>query len=212
MIKSKSYILQGKFRKQKIPLPAKILGHDQITSQKIKEAAFQLIANREKNVNNIVFWDIFSGSGQMGFEGVSRNFLKTIFCELDKQRLKNIKDWLSDRQEHGVVYHVDALRMFKKIFTSSMVDKNFEQETSPFLVIYADPPYTLKKNNKSVFEILANEYIDGKKYSIYEKSLLIVQAPSEKRWIKKEGSSFASILELYQKVYRYNNNLLLTID
>lgn len=213
-MKSGSFILQGKFRKQKVPLPSEILGHSQITSQKIKEAAFQLIANREKDANKIILWDIFSGSGQIGFEAISRGFLKTIFCELDKQRLNNIKGWLYEhqQQEHSMVHQVDSLRVFKKIFTVYPLDKPVHKEDSPLLVIYADPPYSLKKNNKPVFEVLAQEYIHWKQQSIYKKHFLLVQAPSEKRWFRKKRTSFEPVLPLYQKVYRYNNNMLLSID
>lgn len=206
-------ILQGKFRRQKFSAPVKIHGHDQITPQKIKEAAFQLIANREQNPQKIVLWDLFSGSGQMGYEGVSREFLQTVFCELDGQRLANINNWIHEHneQENALALRLDALRAFEKIF-SKAVKSNADDFSDCLLAIYADPPYTLQKQGRSTFEILVQEYNRQKSNSIYGRSVLIVQSPSLKSFRRFNQNSNDNYFSLYQKIYNYNSNVLLTID
>lgn len=212
-----STILQGKFRNQKIPLPAQLHGHAHITPQKVKEAAFQLIQNREKNNEKIVFWDLFAGSGQMACEAVSRSFLHVVFCERDSKRIAAIHQWLQSHavnQEQAKALRIDAYKAIGRAFLLPLPLAEEKQPTEKILVIYADPPYTIGGQANHAFWKLAQDYKNWQQQSLYHRSFLMVQAPSslQKKSLREQPNTkqedFSSI---YDNIYTYNNNMLLTI-
>ena len=62
------------------------------TLDRVKESLFNIIQNKIEDAN---FLDLFSGSGAIGLEALSRGAKKTIFCDSSKQAIeiinKNIK-------------------------------------------------------------------------------------------------------------------------
>jgi len=70
-------ILKGRYKNQKLPLPVPVHGFDNSTPDRVKESIFQIIHNFAPNNGLIFLCDLFSGSGQIGFEGISRGFFLT---------------------------------------------------------------------------------------------------------------------------------------
>lgn len=62
------------------------------TTDRIKETIFNMMANDIYDCN---FLDLFSGSGQMGIEALSRGARKAYFVEKDKKAIQCIRDNLS---------------------------------------------------------------------------------------------------------------------
>jgi len=120
------------------------------TSDKVKEAIFDILG---RNINGKSVLDLFSGSGSLGFEAISRGAASVVFVDNNKgciriirenlsklietrlqitEKQKNIKQWTID---YGLwntsVLHLDV---FKAIHL-------FHRKGKKFDIILLDPPY-----------------------------------------------------------------------
>lgn len=100
------------------------------TADRIKESLFNIIS---PYVYNASFLDLFSGSGAIGIEALSRGASDASFIELDSKNIdtinKNIAKARVDKK--ATVYHIDAS---KGISTLHKSKKQFD-------IIFLDPPY-----------------------------------------------------------------------
>jgi|GEM_PF-1114919 len=181
-------ILKGKYKNRKIPVPAKIHGHNNVTPQKIKEAVFQIIENNLENglgndaiFINTIFIDLFSGSGQMGLEAVSRGFDHVFFYDISKDRTRNLGAWvrqhIPEASAHCTFEVKDGTREYYKLLTGSggvieYLEKNPHIKN---VVIFADPPYGLNSKNKYLLDYLLDyKTLNPARQTGYE-MLLILQ-------------------------------------
>ncbi|HRP70489.1 MAG TPA: RsmD family RNA methyltransferase, partial [Turneriella sp.] len=71
MKRSAFHIASGKFKRIAFN-PPKAHGHHQnTTTARVKEAAFQIVRNNIDLEGGWLFYDLFAGSGQMGLEALS---------------------------------------------------------------------------------------------------------------------------------------------
>ena len=109
------------------------------TSAKVREAIMHIIHNE---LQDTIFMDLFSGSGCLGLEAMSRGARGCYFVEKDinaikllKKNISNAKDRLS-KQGHSIdfaqVVHADVNKLLAK--------KNTNIELPD--IIWADPPYS----------------------------------------------------------------------
>ncbi len=111
------------------------------TADRIKESLFNIIA---PYIYDSTFLDLFSGSGAIGIEALSRGAKEASFVDFDINSINIIKTniSLSKFEQKSSVYHLDVLDAINKLATKS---KKFD-------IIFLDPPYnkglllpTLKK-------------------------------------------------------------------
>lgn len=124
------------------------------TLDRVKESIFNIIQN---DIQGSIFLDLFSGSGAIGLEAVSRGAKKAILCDKSKEAIniikKNIeKTHLSEQIE---LYNKDFEEILKKI-------------KEPIDIIYVDPPYQTEYIQKALEIINNSEYIDNKTKIILE--------------------------------------------
>ena len=140
-MKIKNKIIKGSLKNKPIPAIKQSHGHLEITPQKIKEATFQLIENHIQSYEEVIFFDLFSGSGQMGIEALSRNINFTYFIENDRERYKTIRKWLDkhyldDEDSNNVkqnykFLHTSALSIFKKLLSKdSKISQTIESSSN----------------------------------------------------------------------------------
>lgn len=142
-------IQAGVLKGYKLPMPAAVGNHRNITPQKLKEAAFQLYRNSFGNFSNTIFIDLFCASGQMGIESMSRGFYSTIFIELNKKRKTDLTRILSQITKERTqlarplyqIKQTDALRYLKKIPDILPESMQPETEQKISIAMYSDPPY-----------------------------------------------------------------------
>lgn len=116
MKSSKITISAGQYRGRKISLPPAVAGHRHFTPALLKEAVFQILENRQ---HKGTFWDLCSGSGQMGLEALSRGYSPVHLVELDRQRFQ----WLK-REVKGypvILHNKDFLRTVPQILEAPSV-------------------------------------------------------------------------------------------
>lgn len=120
-------IISGQFRAKKLYPPT----HDiRPTTDKVKQALFTRL---QFFIENAVVLDLFSGSGALGIEAISRGAKKVIFCDnneksilLTKKNIGSLK--LEKSKTEIVVCKLDYLQ-----FLTTTTDK--------FDLIILDPPY-----------------------------------------------------------------------
>jgi 16S rRNA (guanine(966)-N(2))-methyltransferase RsmD len=119
------------------------------TTDLAKEALFNILANRY-NFEGMQVLDLFSGTGSIGYEFISRETGSVIFVERNYQHAQFIKKIISQLEISNVqIILDDVFRFLKKC-------------PSKFDIVFADPPFDLKQLNEipqAVFmaDILKND-------------------------------------------------------
>lgn len=118
-------ITAGKYRSRKIETPNSDLVKP--TLSKTRESVFNIL-NSLLNFENSSFLDLFSGSGIMSLEAISRGFKPVVAIEKNPRAFKIIKENYKTLALRPNLYTGDALRVLPKL-------------NQKFDVIYVDPPY-----------------------------------------------------------------------
>lgn len=157
----------GIFKNKKIPMVDSIKGHTNFTPALLKKAVFAMIESHalsgKLSLQNSIFLDLFAGSGQMGFEAVSRGFRLAHLFEIDKNRMNSLLKNLAPLAENLVFHHKDSLRYFDRI----------EKMEEDVLVYYLDPPYSFWEDNLKLFQWINTIKISN------PTSIIYVQSPKE---------------------------------
>lgn len=155
------------------------------TTDRIKETLFNML---QAKVGDSVFVDMFSGSGGIGIEAISRGAKKAYFIEYDKKALACIKDNLSFTKfnDKAMVISADAC---------SAVDR-ITEETD---IIFMDPPYE-SGLDVAVLRLLKNAFC------VTEDTLIIVEAALNRDVSEYEACGFAVSKE---KKYKTNKHVFL---
>ena len=131
------------------------------TLDRVKESLFNIIQDQ---IQDTCFLDLFSGSGAIGLEALSRGAKKAILCDNSKEAFHIIqqntdKTHLSENVE---IYQMD----FKKVLKDKITDK--------LDIVFLDPPY------KTDFAIEAIELII-KKELLNENAMIIIETDNKEK-------------------------------
>jgi 16S rRNA (guanine966-N2)-methyltransferase len=142
------------------------------TSDKVKMAIYNIIehGNISFSLNNKNILDLFSGSGSLGIEALSRGSAHCLFLDISKISqqicLKNLENCNLLDKSKNLVFDISN-------------SKNFVSEKK-FDLIFADPPYN-KNYISTVFAfILRNELLN-------KNGLLVVEEDKKTKIIEEES-------------------------
>lgn len=156
------------------------------TTDRIKETLFNIL---QMDIPGCVFVDLFSGSGGIGIEALSRGARKVYFVENASSALKCIQQNLSftKLEDRAIVLKQDACSALGSIF---------EKEAD---IIFMDPPYDCQ-HEKNVLSVLR-----GMRY-VTENTLIIVEASlhTDFSWL----SEFHFYVEK-EKCYKTNKHVFI---
>ena len=156
------------------------------TTDRIKETLFNML---QMDIPGCVFVDLFSGSGGIGIEALSRGARKVYFVENASSALKCIQQNLSftKLEDRAIVLKQDACSALGSIF---------EKEAD---IIFMDPPYDCQ-HEKNVLSVLR-----GMRY-VTENTLIIVEASlhTDFSWL----SEFHFYIEK-EKCYKTNKHVFI---
>ena len=160
------------------------------TTDRIKETLFNIL---NSDLPGSVFLDLFSGSGGIGIEALSRGAKKAYFVENDKRPLMCIKDNLANTNliDKGEIINRDAVTSISLL----------EEKREVFDFIFMDPPYG-KELEKEVLIRLQNSSI------VNEDTLIIVESQLD------EDFSYVSDLGysiIKTKEYKTNKHTFISI-
>ncbi len=136
------------------------------TTDRIKESIFNLIQGYIMNSNVL---DLFSGSGSLGLEAISRGAKLSILVEGNRKAQKIIEENI------GIV-NIENVKLIKKDVYSFIPNEKFD-------IIFMDPPYDKNHVSKTLNHIIENDFLNKEGIIVIEHS-------------KNEGVEEYSSLEL----------------
>ncbi|WP_156299444.1 16S rRNA (guanine(966)-N(2))-methyltransferase RsmD [Streptobacillus canis] len=100
------------------------------TLERVKEAIYSIISTK---VEDAIFLDLYSGTGNMTFEAISRGASRAVMIEMDKEALRVIIENVNNLglESKCRAYKNDALRAIEIL----------ENKNEKFDIIFMDPPY-----------------------------------------------------------------------
>lgn len=127
------------------------------TTDKVKESIFNILFDIDKS--SIVL-DLFSGSGAMGIEFLSRGAKMCYFCDLSKKSIEITRKNLikSDFLKSSVILNYDYFASLEYFF-----EKNIK-----FDYIFLDPPYATNYISETLKFILSKNILNKKGLIILE--------------------------------------------
>ena len=133
------------------------------TLDRVKESVFNIIQNK---IQDSIILDLFSGSGAIAIEFLSRGAEKAYLCEKNPTAVKMIYNNLekTKMQDKSVV----ILKDYKKAL------ELLKQQNLQFDFVYIDPPYQANISVDSVERILSLNLLK-------EKGNIIIETDDEKR-------------------------------
>lgn len=127
------------------------------TTDRIKETLFNIIAF---DLVDCQFLDLFSGSGGIGIESLSRGAKRAVFVEQSKHALSHIHKNLEKTQlkQQAEILGINVINALKLL----------EERQDKFNIIFMDPPYALENIEKILEE--AEKILEDTGYMILERS------------------------------------------
>jgi len=165
------------------------------TTDRIKETLFNMISTE---LYGSAFLDLFSGSGAIGIEALSRGARGAVFIENDPKALRCLKENL----EHTKLFSKAQVIGKDVIIGLKTLEKKTEacpEEGFIFDFVFMDPPYE-SGLEKKVLEVLSKSSI------INSESTIIVEADIDTTFDELEEIGFSMIKE---KKYKSNRHVFL---
>ena len=152
------------------------------TQDRTKETLFNVLQN---DVPGSIFLDLFSGSGAIGIEALSRGAKKAYLVENNREAAACIKANLEFTRftEDAVLMETDALTALKRL-----------EGKAEFDIVFMDPPYN-HDYEKEVLEYLETSGL------ITDDTIIVIEASNDTKfdYINELGYSI-------NKVKKYKNN------
>ncbi len=121
------------------------------TSDRVKENMFNILHTHISFDDSVVL-DLFSGSGALGIEGLSRGARKCIFVEENKQAIDCLKKNISSLSDSSL-----TCTILQENVQSFLKTKNVRFKKTINLII-ADPPYHLDWYTDAIDQITNSEF------------------------------------------------------
>lgn len=151
-------VIAGKARRLQLKTPEGL--ETRPTTDKIKETLFNML---NPYIADADFLDVFSGSGAIGIEALSRGARYVAFVENNKAALDCIKANLrfTNLEERGDVFAINALESIKALEVRGKV----------FDVVFMDPPYNCMLENEILLSLQHSNIIYCDTIIVIEASL-----------------------------------------
>ena len=145
------------------------------TLDRVKESLFNII---QTEIPNSIFLALFSGSGAIGLEAVSRGAKKAILCDKSKDAIKIIeKNIKKTHLEEKIEYYQLPFEILLKNQIKDLID-----------IVYIDPPYKTDYAYESLKILIDNKMLKKDSY-------IIIETDDEKRIIEQIKSLKVNIVD-----------------
>lgn len=131
------------------------------TLDRVKESLFNIIQN---DIEDSTVLDLFSGSGAIGLEFLSRGAKRAVLCDSSKDAIKIIKQNVQKThfEEKVEVYNMEFTKLVERL------------QNQKFDIIYIDPPYATDFIKIALEKIIEYELVN-------ENTKIIVETDDETR-------------------------------
>ncbi|MBE7068360.1 MAG: 16S rRNA (guanine(966)-N(2))-methyltransferase RsmD [Clostridiales bacterium] len=148
-------IIGGKYRSR---LLKEFAGEDvRPTSDRAREALFNILALK---INGARVLDLFSGSGALGIESLSRGAKEVVFNDYSKDSVALIKSNLATLK----IPLSNEARVSNYDFSICL-----DREQGQFDLIFIDPPYKFDYGVTALEKIAKNDLLSDKGVAVYER-------------------------------------------
>ena len=138
-------IISGELGGRRIKIPRNLPIRP--TTDLAKEGIFNIISNK-LNLEDLKILDLFSGSGMVGLEFISRGS-KVTFVEKNVQCIKHISSTLNGLNIKSIIIRQYVLKFLSNCST------NFD-------IIFADPPYSFEEENyDKLINLVENNFLNN---------------------------------------------------
>ena len=168
-------VVAGKYRGKK--LKEFDINSTRPTMDRVKESIFNLI---QFDVADAIVLDLFSGTGALGIEAISRGAKLVYFVDSNKEAIKLINSNLKGIEGNFKVCYQDYLSFLK-------LNKNLK-----FDIVLLDPPFKENLGETAIKFIIENNMLNENGIIIFE--------TSTNRDFKLENPSFSSVRKTYGSV------------
>ena len=134
-------IISGKYKGKSLKLPSKTTTRSSKTI--VLESFFNTI---QFNIIDAIFVEVFSGSGSIGLEALSRGADKIIFMEKDRDALRTLHENISQTDPASCeVISGDSFSNIKLVVSRlKSLNKN--------AYLYIDPPFSTREGMEDIYE------------------------------------------------------------
>ncbi len=147
------------------------------TADKVKGSIFNMLMNLT-DISVCKVLDLFSGTGNLGMEALSRGAIQATFIENDPQAVniltKNIEK--ARFESLAQIVYQDATR-----YLTNPCER-------PFQIIFADPPYEARLGNFIIENVLRNKYLASG-------GLLVLESSADERFDIESRTDQLSVLK-----------------
>ncbi len=151
-------VISGSARGIKLKAPEGL--NTRPTIERIKESLFNIIANDLYDIN---FLDIYSGSGSIGIEALSRGAKKAVFIDSSKESVNVIENNLKKTRlsENAEIIKADVFDAVLRL----------GKEKRKFDIIFMDPPYKKGLVEETLKAVLNERILNENGFIIAEQAL-----------------------------------------
>lgn len=183
-------VIAGSARRRNLVCPSG--NQTRPTTDRIKETLFNIL---QQDIHDCRFLDLFSGSGGIGIEALSRGAREAVFVEKDREAVSCIKTNVKNTgfQDNARVMAMDVMQALRRL----------EQSKLPFHLVFLDPPYE-KGFEEQVIPFLAeSSLVERDGLIVLETSLAHGAQLLDGGYLEQEGRL---VLERY-KEYKSNGHV-----
>lgn len=155
-------VIAGKARRIQLKTPKGL--NTRPTSDRIKETLFNII---NSYLNDIRFLDLFSGSGAIGIEALSRGAKHATFVDKDRNSVNCIKENLitTKLMDAAEIINSDVIKAISLLESKDYI----------YNLVFVDPPYNMNIE-KEILIVLENSNI------INSDSIIIIESSIETKF------------------------------
>lgn len=147
-------IITGILKGRRIDIPGNM--DVRPTTDRTKEGLFSTIESW-KYISDATVLDLFAGSGNLGFEAISRGASNALFVDENPHNIRHIESLAQDFEVSDRVRTVIL-----------DVEKFLQGPAVPYDFIFADPPYTYTQLDEIVESVFANGWLKENGWLIAE--------------------------------------------
>ena len=178
-------VIAGKARRTPLKTPKNL--RTRPTSDRIKETLFNML---QPDLAGCMFLDLFSGSGGIGIEALSRGAQSCVFVDNDRDAINCLRDNLEKTKmvQDGQIINRDAMTALRLLDGKMTFD-----------CIFMDPPYD-KDIEKDMLKYLIKSKL------IHDATLIVVEASMDTGFDYLDEMGYEQVK---QKKYKTNQHLFI---
>lgn len=164
-------IVGGKFRGRSIAAPKQGSNDIRPTTDRARESLFNILRHgHPEMLDNSRILDLFSGTGALGFEAMSRGGAFVLFVEMGSQGRGLVRETM----------HTLGLQGAAKLFRRDATKLGDVGTMEPFDLVFADPPYSKRLGEATLIALRDGGWLK-------DDALIVLEEASNAHFVMPDG-------------------------